>query len=76
MGRKYEDSPSGRYWQERDRLDAAFDAAMSGIRRREEAGEVTSLEAARERIRVMEEHLEQLRAAFVLGYGGTEGGQP
>jgi predicted secreted Zn-dependent protease len=75
MGRKYEDSPSGRYRQERDRLDAAFDAAMSDIRRREEAGEVTSLEAARERIRVMEEHLEQLRAAFVLDYGSTEGGQ-
>jgi hypothetical protein len=48
---------------------------MSDIRRREEAGEVTSLEAARERIRVMEEHLEQLRAAFVLDYGSTEGGQ-
>jgi hypothetical protein len=73
VSREYEDTPSGRYRREADRLDAAFDAQLADLRQREEAGEIDPLAGARERIRLMEEHLAALRAAFQLHYGTGEG---
>jgi hypothetical protein len=50
--------------------DGRFDDQIAGIRRRQDAGELTAREAADERIHVMEAHLaavQELRQAYLGG---------
>ena len=55
------DSQHGRYMEGALRENRALQARITNIRRRQDSGEYSVLEAARERIRALEEHLETLR---------------
>jgi|HubBroStandDraft_5_1064220.scaffolds.fasta_scaffold1143007_1 hypothetical protein len=58
------------YWAAVEAEDGRFDDEIAGIRRRQDAGELTSREAANERIQIMEAHLaavRELRQAYLGG---------
>jgi len=44
--------------------------ALTHVRIREDAGEITALEAARERVTLLENHLERCRRAHITLLGG------
>jgi hypothetical protein len=49
------------YTAEAAALDVALDMHISEIRRRQDAGEITVRQAAGERVRVLEDHLDAVR---------------
>jgi hypothetical protein len=58
------------YWAALEAEDGKLDDLIGGIRRRQEAGELTPREAANERIQVMEAHLtavQELRRTHLSG---------
>jgi hypothetical protein len=62
------------YAQRAAELDLELDERISFIRDDLDRGEITAVEAATERIQVMEEHLEKVRQLRIeyFGNGGTQ----
>ena len=53
---------TGRYWELASRAADELDERLAAIRRDHDAGEISTIEAADERVQVLEEHLARLRA--------------
>ncbi len=65
-----DDERRDRYWRAVEDQDKLIDERLAGIRRKEDAGELTPREAADERITAMEAHLEavqELRRTYLGG---------
>jgi hypothetical protein len=66
---RHPDSPIGSYGAEADRLGALLDTQLADIRARQQAGQLTPSDAARERIAAMQRHGEAVTAARELYLG-------
>ena len=60
------------YADEAYELDAALDEQLAIFRREEDAGEISPAEAALERVRAMETHLERIRALRIKHFGNGD----
>ena len=65
------DGTHSAYYDAVSRADADLDEALSRVRAEEDAGRITSVEAAAERVGLLERHLELCQQARLDHLGGT-----
>jgi len=63
---------SSPYMAEASAADKALDEQLAILRREEADGEITTCEAAAERVRALEAHLAAIRALRARYFGGSE----
>lgn len=61
-----------RYYEAVQDADDALEEAVTHVRARQDAGEITTLQAANERIRLLENHQAEVRRLRIEHLGGTE----
>ncbi len=64
------DDPHARYWEAVTAADRSVDAELAAIRRKEDAGEYTTREAADARVEALEAHLATVRQLRQEHLGG------
>jgi len=65
------DDEHSAYYDAMSRADADLDEALSRVRAEEDAGRITPVEAAAERVGLLERHLELCQQARLDHLGGT-----
>ncbi len=65
------DEPHSAYFNAISRANADLEEALSHLRAEEDAGRITTAEAAAERIGLLERHLEVCQQARIAHLGGT-----
>ena len=65
------DEPHSAYYDAVSKADTDLEEALSNVRAKEDAGRITPVEAAAERIGLLERHLELCQQARLDHLGGT-----